>query len=88
MAAENQELPYEIQRFLAEKIKKTYEMIPISKEQWVIIREAFIKSDMKADESSASDSLEETEQIEKKEENLVEQAILLFGPDLVRVEER
>lgn len=30
----------------------------------------------------------ETEQIEKKEENLVEQAILLFGPDLVRVEEK
>ena len=86
MAAESQELFDEIQKFLKEKIKKSYEMIPLSKEQWVIIRESFIKSDTKLDESKEEVSFDVPEEKEEQAD-FVDQAFQIFGEDLVRIKE-
>lgn len=86
MAAESQELHQELHRFLEEKMKKSYQMVPLSKEQWVIIRESFMKSDVRLDESKEEKSFDVPEETEEQA-NFVDQALQIFGEDLVRIEE-
>lgn len=86
MASESQELFDEIQVFLQEKIQKVYQMIPLSKEQWVIIREAFIKSDNQQEKES--ELIEENVDKGNQQLDIVATAIDLFGEDLVKIEEQ
>lgn len=85
MAAQSQELFNEVQSFLQEKMQKMYQMIPLSKEQWVIIRESFMKSDIKPEHENGVP--EELAEISEKQPDFVEEAIHLFGEDLVKIEE-
>ena len=85
MAAQSQELFNEVQSFLQEKMQKMYQMIPLSKEQWVIIRESLMKSDIKPEHENGVP--EELAEISEKQPDFVEEAIHLFGEDLVKIEE-